>query len=107
MEHREHHVDALPHHAVALEAQKPLSPDGRNGRPAVFGAASPFTGDQLAITDVYINRRGNDSLITDPAFDKLKPTGITGNRAQFQIEKLDANQMQLRSDFARIMFRKF
>lgn len=66
-----------------------------------------FTGDQLAITDVYINRRGNDSLITDPAFDKLKPTGITGNRAQFQIEKLDANQMQLRSDFARIMFRKF
>ena len=66
-----------------------------------------YTGDQLAITDVYVNRRGNDSLITDPAFDKLKPTGIMGNRAQFHIEKLDANQMHLRSDFARILFRKF
>ena len=49
VKHREHHVDALPHHAVALKAQKPLPPDGRNGRPAVFGAASPFTGDQLGI----------------------------------------------------------
>ena len=49
VKHREHHVDALPHHAVALEAQKPLSPDGGNGRPAVFRTASPFTGDQLGI----------------------------------------------------------
>ena len=49
VKHREYHVDALPHHAVALEAQKPLPPDGRNGRPAVIWAASPFAGDQLGI----------------------------------------------------------
>ncbi len=66
-----------------------------------------YADNHLTITEMYYEIRGADSLITDTNFDKLVKTGIMGSRAQFQIEALDGNRMQLKSDFARIIFRKF
>lgn len=64
-------------------------------------------GGQLWITSMYIHKRSEDILIDDNTFSALRPTGIDGNQAQFQIEALDGGKMQLKSDFARIIFRKF
>ncbi len=64
-------------------------------------------GDQLWITSMYVHLRSEDILIEDSTFSALRDTGIDGNQAQFQVEALDDNRMQLRSDFARILFRKF
>ena len=47
--HREHHVDALPDNAVALEAQQALAPDGGDGAAAVVLAAQPGPGGEHGV----------------------------------------------------------
>ena len=42
MEHREHHVNTLPHHAVALKAQQALVPDRGQGHLADLGIMLPL-----------------------------------------------------------------
>lgn len=66
-----------------------------------------YSGDRLQLTEMYVHHRDRDDRITDSAFDKLKDTGIDSNQADFTIEALDSKHMQLKSDFARIVFRKF
>ena len=66
-----------------------------------------YAGDRLQLTEMYVHHRDRDDRITDPAFSALKATGIDSNQADFAIEALDSKHMQLRSDFARIVFRKF
>ncbi len=66
-----------------------------------------YSGNQLKLTEMYIHYRERDEKITDSGFDKLKDTGINGNQADFVIETLNDKKMQLKSDYARIVFRKF
>ena len=54
MEHGEHHIDPLPHHAVPLKGQQALIPDGRDGRPAVGGPGLPLAGGQQAVVSAGI-----------------------------------------------------
>ena len=54
VEHREYHVNALPHHAVTLEVQQALTPDGRNGSLPVFRAVLPLAGGQLGVVPAAI-----------------------------------------------------
>ena len=54
-----------------------------------------YAGDRLQLTEMYVHHRDRDA------------TGIDSNQADFAIEALDSKHMQLRSDFARIVFRKF
>ena len=41
MQYREHHINALTHNTVALKTQQTLTPNGRDGRPAIVGASFP------------------------------------------------------------------
>lgn len=66
-----------------------------------------FTGDRLAITQLYIHYRASDSLVTDPATTAFEPLGITGCADTFRVERLDGHQMVLRSQDRRLTFRKF
>ena len=49
VEHREYHIDPFPNHAVTLEAQKALAPDGGNGSPAVVRMVLPGAGGQQRV----------------------------------------------------------
>ena len=49
VQHREHHVDALAHHAVVLKAQQALSMHRRKRGPAVALKILPRSGGQHAV----------------------------------------------------------
>ena len=49
VKYREHHIDALPNHAVPLKGQKALTPDGGNGNPVIIGIIYPFSAGQIGI----------------------------------------------------------
>ena len=49
VEHRKYHIDPFPDHAVTLKAQQALTPDRRNGSPAVLGVVFPFTAGEHCI----------------------------------------------------------
>ncbi len=49
VKHREHHVDGAGGHSISLEAQKPLSPGGRDHRRASPRAGAPGLGRKLGI----------------------------------------------------------
>ncbi len=66
-----------------------------------------YLADRLAVTELYIHFRSRDSLVTDPATTAFEPLGITGCADTFQIERLDGEQMVLRSQDRRLTFRKF
>lgn len=66
-----------------------------------------YTGDRLAVTELHIHYRARDSLVTDPSTTAFERLGITGCADTFQIERLDGQQMVLRSADRRLTFRKF
>lgn len=66
-----------------------------------------FTGDSLAVTELYVHFRSRDSLVTDPRTTMFEPFGIAGCADTFRIERLDGRQMVLRSTSRRLTFRKF
>ena len=49
VEHRKHHIDLLPDHAVSLKGQQALAPDGRDGRLTVVGVGQPAPAGQVGI----------------------------------------------------------
>ena len=49
VQHGEHDVDVLAHHAVALKAEQPLTAHGRNRRAAIFRAGLPDAAGQRGI----------------------------------------------------------
>ena len=68
-----------------------------------------LTDDSLLVRDPYVSDRfhqmGNDSLVTDPA--GLYPYGIFHLQEHFKVERLTNRRMTLKSDKARLRFKKF
>ena len=74
-------------------------------------------GKTLDITQMYIHLDSRDfgttqtvtrdSLVTDPATTAFSTVGIKGNKTRFIIERLDRHAMILRSDYNRLVFRKY
>ena len=78
-----------------------------NGRSYESMGRFRFTGDSLAVTELYVHFRSRDSLVTDPCTTMFEPFGIAGCADTFRIERLDGRQMVLRSNSRRLTFRKF
>lgn len=66
-----------------------------------------YTGDSLHMFNFYKHYRSEDILITDPNTRLLMPMGIKGIKADFRIDVLNRSNMELTSDYARILFRKY
>ncbi len=64
------------------------------------------SGSSLLLYDFYAQRFADDVLLTDSATTVLHCIGIDGLSADFHIDRLDDDQMQLSSSYARLVCRK-
>lgn len=65
------------------------------------------SGSTLSFYNFYLSQFAADILITDSATTALQCIGINGIAAKFHIDRLDDNKLQLSSDYAQIICRKF
>ncbi len=66
-----------------------------------------YKGSSLSLYNFYRKGFAEDQLLTDSATTSLRCFGIDGISADFHIDKLNGSEMQLSSDYARIICHKF